>query len=669
MKVVASKLHPTNVVMMEPVSPVVFRRKTLTNSAAEFVERRAGKEVLLQLEDSSEDFKDLKDVSEFVTELDRFALKGVVFDATKYYDQSKTSMLKFRGTLQSFVTVLKERNVDSQLNIVLKDPSELTVEYIIQIINRLGERNENPSKTKSCKNFIQSCHRKYEDNKGIVEGILTMIPNDIYGSVISGGFTVILAAVEKQAKQREAIQNWLAEIPEKLETIQRLSEIHHASIRLHSCANDIIVAIFTVLERIVDKITRTWKVKLGEQTGKITKTLHSLPFRSKPGADAAVDEDEQEKKLTVPDALAQLQKRIDSFQKEVDMCERERLGEVAKNTANIESGLVFIANQNVALKKTIDTSMKRLEDMFSGIPEKPRQMLHLYLEDALYRFCASNPNFDARTGEIDRAEVKLLEQEREVTSMRSRQEGNSRIASKWLPKPKLYDPIGDMKDCLGHIALLDSDEKNISRWMLSSEEHTDWLQGTESSILEVQLQTPPASLNNPLSFTSALIATTLRSTAQFPVLAFFCMHRNNESYSEEKSGPTALVRSLNSQLLKFIADKRPSVDLSPLENRDLFSRAKKTLKDGLRLLDALFSSLPEDDMVFVIIDSLSRLSGSMEDAEKVVKKLKRIIEKRDDLVIKMVVTDALAGSYINSVADISLYVPDVVSGYGGFSDL
>jgi hypothetical protein len=250
--------------------------------------------------------------------------------------------------------------------------------------------------------------------------------------------------------------------------------------------------------------------------------------------------------------------------------------------------------------------------------------------------------------------------------MRSRQEGNSRIASKWLPKPKLYDPIGDMKDCLRHIALLDSDEKNISRWMLSSEEHTDWLQGTESSILEVQLQTPPASLNNPLSFTSALIATTLLSTAQFPVLAFFCMHRNNESYSEEKSGPAALVRSLNSQLVKFIAEKRPSVDLSPLENRDLFSRAKKTLKDGLRLLEALFLSLPEDDMVFVIIDSLSRLSGSMEDAEKVVKKLKRIIEKSDDLVVKMVVTDALAGSYINTVADISLYIPDVVSGYGGF---
>jgi hypothetical protein len=68
-------------------------------------------------------------------------------------------------------------------------------------------------------------------------------------------------AVEKQVKQREAIQNWLAEIPEKLETIQRWSEIHHGAVRLHPYADAIMVAIFTVLERIVDKITRTWRSK------------------------------------------------------------------------------------------------------------------------------------------------------------------------------------------------------------------------------------------------------------------------------------------------------------------------------------------------------------------------------------------------------------------------
>jgi len=349
------------------------------------------------------------------------------------------------------------------------------------------------------------------------------------------------------------------------------------------------------------------------------------------------------------------------------MCERERLGRVERDTVDLKRGLVFVKMQNTRMKTIIENSTKRLEELLTGKAEETRETLHLYFENALYRLCASNPNFSAKTGQIDYEEVKLLQQEQEAVSMRSRQESNTRVASKWLKGLKgfTYDPMIDMKDCLEHIALLDSDEKDISQWILRSEKLTEWLQEKKSSILEIELQTPPTLLNNPLSFTSALIATTLRSTAQFPVLAFFCRHRNNESHLEDKSGPVTLAKSLNGQLLSFTVDLRPSVDLSSLEDQEFFSKAKKNLKDGLLLLDALLSSLPEDDMVFVIIDSLSWLSGSGKDGDKVIKKLRRIIGKREDLVVKMMVTDALAGSYVKSVADISLYVPDVVSGYGG----
>lgn len=65
-------------------------------------------------------------------------------------------------------------------------------------------------------------------------------------------------AVEKQAEQREAIQKCLAEIPEKLEKIHRLSEIHRTSRRLHARIDAVIVSIFAVLERIVNKLTDTW---------------------------------------------------------------------------------------------------------------------------------------------------------------------------------------------------------------------------------------------------------------------------------------------------------------------------------------------------------------------------------------------------------------------------
>ncbi|KAI9641151.1 hypothetical protein NHQ30_010581 [Ciborinia camelliae] len=66
----------TNLLVMEPLMPVVFRRKTLTNSAAEFVERRLDMKALYQLEKPTEEFNDLQDVSEFFPEIDRFAPKG-----------------------------------------------------------------------------------------------------------------------------------------------------------------------------------------------------------------------------------------------------------------------------------------------------------------------------------------------------------------------------------------------------------------------------------------------------------------------------------------------------------------------------------------------------------------------------------------------------------------
>jgi len=65
---------------METTAPIVYRRKILTNPAAEFVERGAGTEALAQLVTSVEEVEDLEDLSEFVPELNGFVPKGVIFE-------------------------------------------------------------------------------------------------------------------------------------------------------------------------------------------------------------------------------------------------------------------------------------------------------------------------------------------------------------------------------------------------------------------------------------------------------------------------------------------------------------------------------------------------------------------------------------------------------------
>lgn len=110
----------------------------------------------------------------------------------KCYEESQQRMAKFQQTLERFVRLLRERNVDRELNVEIKDPGQLTMEDALSIIGKIQD-GRNTKQVKSCKDFIYKCYRKAESKRGIAEAVLTMVPNDVYGSVISGGFTLILA--------------------------------------------------------------------------------------------------------------------------------------------------------------------------------------------------------------------------------------------------------------------------------------------------------------------------------------------------------------------------------------------------------------------------------------------------------------------------------------------
>lgn len=59
------------------------------------------------------------------------------------------------------------------------------------IINKIQESRD-PKHMTSFKAFILKCYRKAEDNRGVIEAILSMLPTGSYASVISRGFTLIL---------------------------------------------------------------------------------------------------------------------------------------------------------------------------------------------------------------------------------------------------------------------------------------------------------------------------------------------------------------------------------------------------------------------------------------------------------------------------------------------
>lgn len=59
----------------------------------------------------------------------------------------------------------------------------------------------------------------------------------------------------------------------------------------------------------------------------------------------ADNKDSHEQSMTMTEALDELQNRIDSFQKEVDICAQERLGRVESGIGDVKRGLVFLSKQ------------------------------------------------------------------------------------------------------------------------------------------------------------------------------------------------------------------------------------------------------------------------------------------------------------------------------------
>ena len=65
-------------------------------------------------------------------------------------------------------------------------------------------------------------------------------------------------AVERHEERRAAIQQALADIPRKLDKIQRQASLSYRTPQLDRAADAVLVAIFVVLERIIDWLLKSW---------------------------------------------------------------------------------------------------------------------------------------------------------------------------------------------------------------------------------------------------------------------------------------------------------------------------------------------------------------------------------------------------------------------------
>ncbi|OCL12018.1 hypothetical protein AOQ84DRAFT_421489 [Glonium stellatum] len=521
--------------------------------------------------------------------------------------------------------MIREKKLDQRLGITIKEPKEYKLEDVILIARKIYDSSEASKNTHACMRVIRRFFVSVTKHKSTLENILSLAPTDLYGSLISGGFTLILAVSEKHEKHRQEIQTALADIPRKLKMAQRLTDVHIESEDLHSCAASVFISIFTVLEKIIVKLSQSW----GEKA--ISKIKGN-------GSD-------------IMDALEELDTSITQFREEVEVCAQQRMGRI---------------------EETGRDSNRVLMDVAAILEERLHQTVHERLQATvytkLYQLFASDSAFNAANGE-EKVKEFLSSGEKEIEGPPGRSYHFSTDQKKELVETCLKhlkdfnpDPLNDVTECLNGIENLSLGEKDKIKWMMNSDEVYDWLSRSQSTVLIIEAETPPNTIINPMTLMTAMLGKTLSHATNFPVLLYFCGQRTNSSCDEEDSGPIALLKSLNGQFLRFILEQRLDVDLAFLAERDYSKKAQEKLKYAFALFKRLLESLPENDAVFILLDSFSRIAGSETEGDKVIERIIEMIPRTPNITIKVLISDALPNCPAKLSANLLLHVPDYVDG-------
>lgn len=102
-------------------------------------------------------------------------------------------MAEFQQTLKRLNDTLTKKKVFSKLGIPVRNPEDFDIEYVVSIAAKMNEWNHKSDEINTCRKFARDLCCKAVKNKNMLSGLIGLAPTDAYGSLISGGFTIVLA--------------------------------------------------------------------------------------------------------------------------------------------------------------------------------------------------------------------------------------------------------------------------------------------------------------------------------------------------------------------------------------------------------------------------------------------------------------------------------------------
>ncbi|CAI6342067.1 unnamed protein product [Periconia digitata] len=645
------------------------RLRLLSNGAAEYLETRAHESLGLELAGSeSLQYEPLRD---------RFIAKDFALRGKDQNTQSKEKLKDLESTLSRFAKILKERGCDDQLGIVLKEPTNYQLEDVLSVTESIQKNYRDAENVKTTMGVIRKFFRKSGEHHGQLSRLLKFVPNDNYGAIILGGFTLIIGAAGRADKLRTVIYETLAKIPLKLSEVQELAEVHYRSGILQMHADAVFVSIFVTLEKIVNELTKN-----------VAKKGISLLFKGdRHGFD-------------VTEAIQAVESSLEEFRIQVGICSEQRFGRMdmkmtrsmlaaescEEKASEMVSGLAGLSQQVVSLSEQLEGFKKRhaeAKETHKQLFEAAEQPSPLRLSDGtqeeeqkeivgysklqvdvfnhIYMLLTASPAFDSNTGKIDLQRALAMRTERESAAARRNHKAVSALLR--LLKPTCTTVDSDLREAFDGAGTMSAGDVEKIQFALTSDAMYRWLKLPRSNVLLVECQTFPVTIPNPITYVTAYLTKMLREK-EYPTTAFFCGLQANTSMDKRKSGPIALIKSLLAQLLLEVEKKRPTTHIAQTR---AFVKNGESLKDVNFVFDCLhrFLSLIDSPTggIFILIDSAVYLTGSDAENSEILRLLLSLT-RDSKLMVKILITGVFSVTTVHGLACEVLYVPDDIPGGG-----
>lgn len=121
------------------------------------------------------------------------------------YSLSDKKLSEFKRVLERFSEMLQTRKAFSRLGVPMREPRDFDLDYVLSIATLISERREESVNARTCKTFVRKCCKTAVKHKDAVRGLISIAPTDVYGCLITGGFTVILAVSDISGVPRLSI--------------------------------------------------------------------------------------------------------------------------------------------------------------------------------------------------------------------------------------------------------------------------------------------------------------------------------------------------------------------------------------------------------------------------------------------------------------------------------